>query len=272
LPALGVSGAAWASVLASWLGFGVVFWLFMHRESGERLRALSKLRARELVRVLRFGFPNGVNWFLEFAAFVLFINVVVGHLGTSALAAFNVVMQINSISFMPAFGIASGGAILVGETIGRRALDAVWPIVKLTAAVNLVWMGSIGLVYVAFPHALIGLFRPRDVPAESLMAIGATMLALSCIWQIFDALGMTLGEALRAAGDTAWCMMARIVLAWLVFTPLAWTAVLYLGGGVGTVMVSLIAYLAVLAAALGWRFASGRWRNIDLVGSEPRLV
>ena len=52
------------------------------------------------------------------------------------------------------------------------------------------WMGSVGLVYVVFPDALIGLFRPRGVPAESLMAVGATMLALSCIWQLFDALGM----------------------------------------------------------------------------------
>ena len=272
MPALGVDGAAWASVIASWLGFGVVFWLFLRGGAGVRFAKLRELRLGELGRVMRFGLPNGVNWFLEFAAFVLFINVVVGHLGTSVLAAFNVVMQINSISFMPAFGVASSGAILVGEAIGRRAYHSVWPIVRLTAMVNAVWMGSVGLCYVAFPDALIGLFRPRDVPAESLMAVGATMLALSCIWQLFDALGMTLSEALRAAGDTTWCMAARIVLAWIVFTPAAWVAVLVLGGGVGTVMTSLIIYMVALAGAFSWRFASGRWRNIDLVGSEPRLV
>jgi MATE family multidrug resistance protein len=217
--------------------------------------------------VLRFGLPNGINWFLEFAAFMLFINIVVGHLGTTTLAAMNVVMQINSISFMPAFGVASSGAILVGEAIGRRRYDEVWPIVRLTGFVASVWMGSVGLLYVAAPDSLFGLFRPRDVPAETLMAIGALMLSLSSIWQLFDALSLTIGEALRAAGDTAWCMAARILLAWFVFTPLAWTAVFVYGGGVTTIMISLIAYLAVLALTLGLRFASGRWRNIDLVGA-----
>ena len=82
------------------------------------MRGRLGLNLQELWRVLRFGLPNGVNWFLEFAAFVLFINVVVAHLGTTVLAAFNVVMQINSISFMPAFGVSSAGAIFVGEATG----------------------------------------------------------------------------------------------------------------------------------------------------------
>src|SRR6201999_3522683 len=85
----------------------------------------------EFLRFLRFGAPNGLNWFLEFAAFALFINVVVVHLGTTTLAAFNVVMQLNSVAFMPAFGLASGGAILVGEAIGRRTYTEVWPVVRL---------------------------------------------------------------------------------------------------------------------------------------------
>jgi MATE family multidrug resistance protein len=173
---------------------------------------------------------------------------------------------------MPAFGVASAGAILVGEAIGRRAHDHVWPIVRLTAAVAASWMGSVALVYFVAPSQLVSLFRPRDLPAETLMEVGATMLALSAIWQLFDALGMTLSEALRAAGDTAWCMGARILLAWVVFTPAAWLAVLVYGGGVYTVMACLASYLFLLALTFALRFASGRWRNIDLVGSEPKLV
>lgn len=270
-PAYGVRGAAWASVFASWMGFLVVLGLFLKSERKERLAALAQLRFAELRRVLRFGLPNGVNWFLEFAAFVLFLNVVVGHLGTTVLAALNVVMQINSISFMPAFGVASSGAILVGEAIGKRSLSSVWPIVKLTMGVTITWMMSVGLLYFVFPDALIGLFRPRDVPAEALMAVGATMLATSCIWQLFDAMSMTLSEALRAAGDTAWCMWARIVLAWLVFTPISWVAVLVYGGGVNTVLIAMVAYLCGLAALFAWRFSTGRWRNIDMVG-EPQVI
>jgi MATE family multidrug resistance protein len=82
---------------------------------------------------------------------------------------------------------------------------------------------------------------------------------------------MTLSEALRAAGDTAWCLGARLVLAWGFFTPVAWVLVVVAGGGVGTVMACLIAYIGALSAVLGLRFASGRWKKIDLVG-ETELV
>lgn len=221
--------------------------------------------------MLRFGLPNGVNWFLEFAAFALFINVVVGHLGTTALAAFNVVLQLNNVSFMPAFGLASAGAIMVGEAIGQRAYERVTQLLRLTAIAACAWMGSVGLVYVASAPQLMRLFGSDSAGDSSFVAVGTTMLMMSALWQLFDALAITVSEALRAAGDTTWCMAARIVLAWVFFTPLAWTAVLVWDGGVLTVMVALVIYMFALAATLLLRFASGRWRRIDLVG-EPQLV
>jgi MATE family multidrug resistance protein len=265
LPGWGVAGAAWASVAGSWLGLLVILLPFLR---DPRNANRGRLELRELARVLRFGLPNGVNWFLEFFAFVLFINVVVGHLGTTVLAAMNVVLQINAISFMPAFGVASAGAIMVGEAIGRRAHEEVWPIVKLTGGVAAAWMVSAGVLYFVAPLPIMSLFRPRGVSADLLVDVGAGMLRIAALWQLFDALGLTLSEALRAAGDTAWCMAARIVLAWLVFTPAAWTAILVLGGGVGTVMASVTLYVAVLAAAFAARFASGRWREIELVDAN----
>jgi MATE family multidrug resistance protein len=266
LPGFGVAGAGWASVVASWSGFSVVLLKFA-REPVSALdgRNSGKLRLSELVRVLRFGIPNGANWFLEFAAFALFVNVVTGHLGTSALAAFNVVIQINSVSFMPAWGVSTAGAILVGETIGRGAKDEVWPIVRLTGTVAVGWMVTVGLLYLVAPRALVGIFAAHD--SDALVSIGGTMLTLSALWQLFDGIGITLSESLRAAGDTTWPMAARIALAWGVFLPLAWLAIMQRGGGVVTLMLVLVTYLALLATALAWRFSSGRWRAIELI--EP---
>jgi multidrug resistance protein, MATE family len=216
--------------------------------------------------------PNGVNWFLEFAAFLLFLNVVVGGLGTRVLAAMNVVLNINSISFMPAFGLASAGAILVGNAIGAGERDRVPGIVRLTLLVAIGWMGSVGVLYWFAPGPLMGIFQPGEADAGELIAVGATMLALSALWQVFDAAAMTLSEALRSAGDTTFCMNARIVLGWFVFVPGAWYSVRVLNGGVLAIMVSLIAYLALLAGTFALRFASGKWREIDLLGSpEPQL-
>jgi MATE family multidrug resistance protein len=274
LPGYGVAGSAWASVIATFLGFAVIAVGFALGIGYERVppSAAKHFQRREFLRTLRFGLPNGVNWFLEFAAFAVFINLVVAHLGTRVLAAFNVVIQINSISFMPAFGLASAGAILVGEAIGQKQQERVWPIVKLTAQTAAAFMGSVGLLYLCFSTSLMSLFAERGSNAEELAKVGATMLALSSIWQIFDALGLTFGEALRAAGDTAWCMYARVLLAWAVFTPLAWITVRVYEGGVHALMTALIVYTALIALALTGRFATGSWRRIDLVGSEPAVL
>src|SRR5690606_15237148 len=128
-------------------------------------------------------------------------------------------------------------------------------------------------LYFVAPGALLGVFRPREADeAAALVTIGTTMLMMSALWQLFDAIGMTLGEALRAAGDTTWTMLARIVLAWLVFAPLAYLTVITLGGGVVALMASLVAYLGLIAAALAYRFRSGRWRQIELVKVESEIV
>src|SRR6185503_19792176 len=132
-PPMGVTGAALASTLSTWLGFAVVAWAFARREREPDLRGPLRLRMAELVRMVRFGLPSGFNWFMEFSAFMLFINAIVAPLGTVPLAAINVIMTINSVSFMPAFGLASAGAILVGQAIGRGAKDQVSAIVWRTA-------------------------------------------------------------------------------------------------------------------------------------------
>src|SRR6185295_1893011 len=103
------------------------------------------------------------------------------------------------------------------------------------------------------------------------VAVGILMLRFSAFWQLFDAVGITLSEALRAAGDTTWTMAVRLLLAWIAFLPLAWLLVLRRGGGVATVMSLMVGYILALSATLGLRFFSRRWQNIDLIGSPDPI-
>lgn len=266
LPGYGVAGAAVASSMATTLGLLPAAWYFLRGKGYARTDDGKTLALSEFRRMIKFGLPNGINWFLEFGAFMLFINIVVGHLGTTALAAFNVVMQLSSVAFMPAFGVSSAGAILVGEALGAGNKDRVPAMVKLTAKVTASWMLSVGLSYLLVPELLLSLFQSEAGAGTSdFIAVGTQMLLFGCFWQCFDAAAMTVGETLRAAGDTAWPMWARIVLAWGLFFPGAWYTVVYLGGGVAVTMAWVVGYLALLAGLLTFRFLSGRWRNIELV-------
>jgi MATE family multidrug resistance protein len=268
-PAMGVRGAALASGLATCAGLAWIAVAFAKRQGEIAGGGPLALRWREGLRMLRFGIPNGLNWFMEIAAFTLFLNAMVSRLGTTVLAAMNAILQINSISFMPAFGLASAGAVLVGQAIGRGERDDVPRLLGLSARVALVWQGSVGLAYFLLPQLIMRAFA-SDAASAELVTVGASMLALSAAWQLFDALGLTIGEALRAAGDTAWCMWARLLSAWTVFVPVAWWAVTVRHGGPMAAIGVTIFYIAVLACAFLWRFRSGAWRRIELVEAEPQ--
>jgi multidrug resistance protein, MATE family len=268
-PAMGVRGAAIASSLASWLAFALLFGLFVGRFGlGARVRdGSARLRMAELRRMLRFGLPSGFNWFLEFAAFTFFINVIVADLGTTAVAALMAVVQVNSIAFMPSFGLASAGAILVGQAIGNERKDDVAGLVRRTMVVCVAWQLLVGAIYASFPAVVMSVFESDELGSHTLVELAATLLLVSTAWQLFDAVGITLSEALRAAGDTAWCMWARVVLAWLLFVPLATWGVIAHGMGPIGATACLVVYTTALALVLLWRFRSGAWRRIDLTGS-----
>lgn len=269
-PAMGVNGAALSSTIGSFVGFAFLALAFYRRWGGApRSHDQLRLSLRELYRVIRFGLPNGANWFLEFAAFQLvFVNVVFSGLGDEKLAALNVVIAINTVSFMPAFGLSSAGAILAGQAIGAGEHDKVWPQVKTTLLCTMVWMGFIGLFYVVVPAPLISIFKEGE--SRVLLEVGVVMLGMSAAWQLFDAIGITLSETLRSAGDTLWTATVRFVLAWLVFLPASYVVVEVWGGGAYGAMGCLIGYIGLLAGAFAYRFKSGAWRKIELI--EPKLI
>ncbi len=266
-PAMGVRGAAAASSIATVLAFAVLLTCFLRGvgvpEAGRRS---TPLRFAEMRALVRFGLPSGLNWFIEFAAFILFINVVVASLGTSELAAMLAVFQINSVSFMPAFGVASAGAIFVGQAIGAGAKGDVPRTVRLTLKTTAAWQGAVGLLYLLFPTLLL---LPFAKAGPAFLVAGALILRLSATWQLFDAVVNTFAEALRAAGDTAFCSIARGLVAWGFFFPGVWITVRWFGGREGAATIWLVAYMAVLGLVLWLRFRSGKWRELDL--TEPSL-
>lgn len=263
IPMLGVKGAALASTISTALAF-LGFFVFFLRE-GKGL-PLPKLSWPEFSRMLRFGLPSGFNWLFEFLAFVFFVNVVVAGLGTPAVAALNSVIALNSVSFMPSFGLASAGAVLVGQAIGSNRKDDVPHIVKLTAGTAMVWMTLAGLTYLLIPGVLLIPFA-RGEDGAAVMEFGVRMLMVSAAWQVFDATATSLAECLRAAGDTLYPLVVRLLIAWLVFVPGAWFTVRSFGGGEIGAMVWLVIYIGLLALVLLVRFRSGKWRTMELI--EP---
>ncbi len=269
-PALGVTGSGLAATIATFIAFAFLLACFLAGIGQERAARppagapSRRLSLGELGRMLRFGVPAGLNWFVEFAAFSFFMNVVVAGLGTTALAAVMAVLQLTSISFMPAFAVASAGAIFVGQALGAKKHDDVPRTVRLTMATAATWQGIVGLLCLAAPAAMLSIFV-RDADTQRVFVeMGVRILMLSAAWQLFDAVSMVLAEALRAAGDTSFTFLARSAIAWLVFAPGAWVSARVVHAGDLVTVAWLVVYLALLAGVLALRFRTGRWRTLEI--------
>jgi MATE family multidrug resistance protein len=235
LPAMGVRGAALASTLSTLAAFAVMAALFA-RHARAHKGSLAELRWRELLRMMRFGVPSGLNWLLEFLAF----------------------------SFMPAFAVSSAGAFLAGQAIGAGCKDHVPSIARLTVKVTASWQGLVGVAYFLLPGLLFAPFARGGPESHALLVLGTRLLMLSATWQLFDAVATTMAEILRSAGDTAFTLWARVLLAWTVFVPGAYLTTRYLGWREPGAVAWLVTYLALLAVVLVRRFWRGAWRKIDI--------
>ena len=94
--------------------------------------------------------------------------------------------------------------------------------------------------------------------------LGRPLLALGAAFQLFDAVQIVAGGALRGAGDTRWPFLVQTGLAWFLRLPLAWLFAVTLGGGVVGAWYAEFVFICALAAALMWRFRAGTWKVVEI--------
>ena len=170
---------------------------------------------------------------------------------------------------MPAFGLASAGAILVGQSLGAKEPDRVPGIVLRTFGVMAVWQVIVGALYLGAPELVLSAFTDAKLDSTAFLDVARRVLMLSVAWQMFDALAAALSEALRAAGDTAFTLWVRLAISWLIFVPGAYFSVRVLQWSDTGAVSWVVIYLGLLAFVLLLRFRGGRWRSIELIEHGP---
>ncbi len=268
-PALGVNGAAIGSLASTSVAFLFLFTCFELGIGAKRpvkKHPDHQLSYNEFYRMVRFGFPSGLNWFFELLAFTFFINAVVGSLGTTALAAMMAVLQINHTAFMPAFGLMSAGAILAGQSIGAGHKKDVYLVTRMTLGSVLTWLSFVTAVYLLFPSQLLWAFAEENPPSHEFAETGRMLLIMAAAWQLFDGTAGVYAEILRSAGDTKYPMIARMMVSWFLFLPATIISVYVFHTGAFAATFWVVVYIALLAGVLVRRFYKGVWEKMDLTG------
>jgi MATE family multidrug resistance protein len=260
LPAWGVEGAAAATASAEWL-YALTLGLMLLPPHIRRTFRTGPVRPQRtaLRRLLRTGMPIGGQWQLEMLSFAVFLTLV-ARMGDAAMAASQAFIALLSLSFMQAMGIAIAVSTLVGRYIGARDVEAAERSFVSGQKLALALSGAVGLLFLALPGPLLRVFS--DDP--EVLRLGAPLLAIGALFQLFDAFGIVADGALRGAGDTRWPFLVRCVLAWGLFVPLAWLLGGVLEGGLTGAWLGGIAYVLLLSGYLVRRFRSGHWKAIRI--------
>ncbi len=273
IPALGVAGAAYATVFATFLQT-YIYW-----ELGRRRLAKGKYapRYRERTRFadskefLRVGAPSGLHWFLDIGAWTLFV-MAVARLGAVQAAANLIGITIIRASFMPGYGVSTAAQTLVGQYLGggdiRAAVRSGWTSVKLTC----LYMGAMGVTFFFLRAELVNLFT--DDPA--VIAVGSRLMLWAALFQLCDGIQVVLAGALRGAGDTKYVMFVSLAASWAIFVPLTFVMMFVYGQGAEGGWFAVNAWVLALAAALIVRFRGRSWVRSRVtereIVPEPRPV
>lgn len=267
MPELGVRGAAVGTGLADLLALAIMLYLVRPRKPIPREAIV--YRWQRMKRVLSTGVTAGVQFSIESGAFAI-ITVMIGTLGTTALAVHQAAIQLIHMSIMPAVAVGDGGSTLVGRFMGEKKFEHVERALRSTVVITSIFMAAMGVVYLAFGRELISIFFQIDKPGyEEALTLGARVMVAAAIWQLADSYQVSYRFCLRAAGDHHFVMYTGILCSWVLSVPLAWAVVEIFDGDLADVWFAWNLEIFFGAVLFWWRWRSGAWRNKRMVRDEP---
>ncbi len=269
VPALGFAGAAWGTVIATWVQALFLAGCFLTSKTltqfGSRAWRFSWDR---LKRFLKVGLPCGVQGALDLFSWGVLLAWLIGHFGYKHLAAQTILSACIRFSFAPAAGLGQALATLVGKAQGERDYLQAKRLASAAFIMISAYMAVMGILYYCGRGWIMSCFT---TDAE-VIQIGIQGMVWVAAFQYFDAMNVTYIEALQGAGDTAWPTAMQVIL----------TASILLGGGLlmikfhpglesAGVWAVAATYVACQGLAFRIRWRMGKWRRIRLL-EEPLLI
>ena len=216
IPAMGVAGSAWATVIARSIGAAILLSFFLLPRSPLRLWSLKGWAPNfEIIgRILKIGIPTAVEQLLMSLGILVYSFIVIG-MGEVVFATSRLALNAVFLSQMPGFGFSMAATTLVGQSLGARQPQRAWLGARLATRSALVWMSLMGAAFFFFGEPIMRVFTndPR------LVELGALCLKVIAFSQPPLAFAFVLAGALRGAGDVRFPMWVTTVSVWAIRLP-----------------------------------------------------
>ena len=255
-PKLGVTGAALSTFTGR--GIGVLYQFYRLGRGTERIRiAWRHLRVNlaVMVRLIRVSLTGILQFAIAHTSWIGLVRIV-STFGASAVAGYTIAVRIVVFAILPSWGLSNAAATLVGQNLGAKQPDRAEASVWRTGWYNMLFLGSIGVIFVLFAETIVRLFThdPNVVP------LAATCLRTLSYGNIGYAYGMVMLQAFNGAGDTVTPTIVNFFGFWLLEIPLAWWLAMHVGLHSNGVFWSIVIAECSIAAAGIVLFKRGKWK------------
>ena len=260
-PRLGVVGAAVATSIGRWL-MQVFLLLGSWRDLAPSLAwRRDALAARPLLRMIALGAPIGAQMELEYGVFAV-SGLMMGWIGTTALAGHQVALNLASLTFMVPLGVSAAAAVLVGNAIGRGDTPEARRAASAAVIIGVSFMVVSATVFLLAP----GFFARLYTTDEAVAAVAAMLIPIAGVFQVFDGIQVVSIGILRGAADTRTPMLVNVLGFWLIGLPVGWWLGIHRGQGPSGLWWGLTTGLVVVSLFL---IARVRYR---LAGEVSRVI
>ena len=255
-PALGVAGAAIATVIVNILELMV--YIFLYIQGKTPFIPMFSYSKKLLKRALKVGLPASYERSLTMGSFMLFTAIIADY-GTEAMAGYQIGLRIEGLAFMPGIGFTIAAMALMGQGLGAKKPEQSREdvILVLKYAIGLMFFLSFFMIFT--PEYIVQFFT-RDMKTIEEASLYLKIVGLS---QIPLAFNFVLSGALRGAGDSKRTLRINLLSLWLVRIIPAFFLSWYFNDIIW-VYIAMISDTFVKAFFLWKAFDLGEWKHIKV--------
>lgn len=260
-PAMGVAGASLATIIGQAVAFLIALWVVAGKRSYVYVSVKEKFTFDTAIisNMIRVGVPAMVEQLLMRAGIIIYSRTVAG-LGDLKFATHQILMSIQSFSFMLGQAFSGSATTLVGQSLGKRRYDMAVIYLKHTKRLGRIAALVLMVLIVVLRRALMGLFTTD----AQVIAIGSEIMFLIALSQPVQADQFIISGGLRGAGDTKTTAVITLVTVLGFRSLIAILLINVLDLGLWGAWIALVVDQVIRTVLVALRFRSGAWKRIKL--------
>lgn len=215
---LGVMGAALGTLMAQAVCSLLMLMFLMKKSTVLRRRREAMVTSRKLIikRALKIALPVSLEAVAMSFAYIAMTKII-APLGTLPLAAHSFAITVESLCYMPGYGIAAAATTIIGQCVGAKQIRLAHRLGWLTTGLGMIFLSIMGVILFFFASQMIGLLSPE----EKVIELGAQLLKIEAFAEPLYGASMIIAGVCRGKGDTLVPAVLNFGSMWLVRIPLA---------------------------------------------------